>query len=80
MIEKYLWLGDSDASRHMTKSLIGMSKVEDTTGSVRFGNSQSLKVTKIEKKIGTIQQTDGNMVKVTFSQVKYVPGLFCNLV
>ena len=79
MIEKDLWLGDSGASSHMTNSLIGMTDVEDATGSVRFGNSQVLKVTKIGKKAGTVVQKDGKKVKVVLAQVKYVPGLYCNL-
>ena len=80
MIKKDLWLGESGASSHMTNSLIGMTDVEDATGSVRFGNSQVLKVMKIGKKARTVVQKDGKKVKVIFAQVKYVPGLYCNLV
>ena len=75
MIDKDLWLGDSGASSHMTNSLIGMTDMENANGSVRFGNSQVLKVKKIGKKAGTVVQKDGKKVKVILAQVKYVPSL-----
>ena len=43
----------------MTNSLIGMTDLVDATGSVLFGNSQVLKVTKIGKKAATILQNNG---------------------
>ena len=39
-----------------------------------------LRVTKIGKKAGTVVQKDGKKVKVMLAQVKYVQGLYCNLV
>ena len=74
------WMIDSGASSHMKNNLIGITDLVEATGSVRFGNSQVLKVTKIGKKARTIVQKNGRKVKVILSQVKYIPGLYCNLV
>ena len=64
----------------MTNSLIGMTDVVDATGSVCFGNRQVLKFKKIRNKAGTIVQKNGTRVKVILIQVKYIPGMYCNLV
>ena len=56
MIEKDIWFGNSGTSSHMKNSLIGMTDLEDATGSVRFVNNQVMIVTKIGKKAGTVVQ------------------------
>ena len=47
---------------------------------MRFGNNQSLEVKKIGKKKGKIVLKNREEVSVTLNEVKYVPGLYCNLI
>ena len=64
----------------MTNILVVMTELKEIGGSVRFGNNQSLEVKKIGKKKGKIVLKNKKEVSVRLNEVKYVPGLYCNLI
>ena len=79
IIGKNTWLGDTGASCSMTNSMEGMYDIKDIKSKVKVGSGVTLMATKIGKKKVTVVQKDGATQDVTLLNVKYVPGLWVNL-
>jgi len=78
-IDDEMWLGDTDASCHMTYTTHGMRNLKPMTSSVIFGNGQKLQCTHIGEKLGVVIQKDGTSARIKMKNVKVMPDLFCNL-
>jgi hypothetical protein len=74
-----IWLGDSGASCHMSKSDDGYINHKDISSYIQLGNGEKLKATKIGDKQMTIIQKDGHKCQVILKDCKYVPGMRVNL-
>ena len=59
-----LWLGDTGASCHMTKTLRVMKNLTKNNTGIVFGNGQRLKATYIGEKVGSEIQRDGKRVPI----------------
>ena len=64
----------------MTNDLEGMTGLKKINSKVKFGNNVSLKVMNIGQKRGMVMQKDRKTYAVILEDVKYAPGLFCNLI
>ena len=74
-----IWIGDSGASSHMATTTDGMFDMKDCRIPVRFGNKSELFATKVEKFRGVAVSKNRKKTPILLYDVKYVPGLHCNL-
>ena len=73
------WFGDSAASAHMCNDDTGMYNCKMINEEIKVGSGKAIVATKVGKLKVRIAQTNGQVAVVTLSNVKYVPGLWCNL-
>ena len=76
---KNLWILDSGATMHMTKSDEGLFEIENKESNVTIGDGTNLKVTKEGNKRFKVIQKDGKTFEVTM-RVKVVPQIQYNLI
>jgi hypothetical protein len=74
-----LWILDSGASCHYCRSVEGLTDVKEIDESIKIGNGDSMKATKIGNLKYEVTQINGEQFTVTMNDVKYVPSLCVNL-
>jgi hypothetical protein len=74
-----LWILDSGASCHYCRSVERLTDVKKINESIKIGNSDSIKATKIEILKFEVTQINGEKFAVTLNDVTYVPSLCVNL-
>lgn len=79
MCSPNIWIGDTGASCHMTRSLVGMSNLRNTNHTVTIGNGRTVTAGKMGTWRGIIVQEDGSTMNITLKDVAYVPTLHVNL-
>ena len=77
--QRYIWIGDTGASCHMTYSLDGMSKLRPSNTTVTIGDGKSITSQQIGTWQGYITRLNGSQQKITLNEVAYVPELSSNL-
>jgi len=78
-VDADIWLGDSGASCHMTRSDEGMFDVTDINQEIKIGNGKSIRATKEGKLRVQALQKSGKTLDIVLTKVYFVPGLYCNL-
>jgi hypothetical protein len=74
-----LWILDSRESCHYCQSAEGLTNIKEIDESIKIGNGDPMKSTKIENLKCEVTQIDGEKITVTLNDVKYVPSLCLNL-
>ena len=74
-----LWILDSGASCHYCRSVEGLTDVKEIDESIKIGNGDLMKATKIGNLKCEVTQINGDKFTVTLNDVKYVPSLCVNL-
>jgi hypothetical protein len=74
-----LWILDSGASCHYCRSVEGLTDVKEIDESIKIGNGDLVKATKIGNLKCEVTQINGEKFTVTLNDVKYVPSFFVNL-
>jgi hypothetical protein len=74
-----LWILDSGASCHYYQSVEGLTDVKEIDESIKIGNGDSMKATKIGNLKCEVTQINGEKFTVSLNDVKYVPSLCVNL-
>jgi hypothetical protein len=74
-----LWILDSGASCHYCQSVEGLTDVKEINESIKIGNGDSMKATKIGNLKCEVTKINGEKFTVTINDVKYVPSLCVNL-
>jgi hypothetical protein len=74
-----MWILDSGASCHYCRSLEELTDVKEIDESIKIGNGDSMKATKIGNLKCEVTQIDGERLIVTLNDIKYVPNLCVNL-
>ena len=74
-----IWIGNSGSSSHMDSIMEGLDDTKDCKIPVCFGNKNKLYATKVGKFRGITISKDGKKTPVLLNDVKYVPGLHCNV-
>ena len=77
--EKEKWIGDSDATVHITNSYVGMFNVKKCDFDITVGNQESTKCTKMGDIQLKLKNSTGKEVTVTLYNVRYVPSFIGNL-
>jgi uncharacterized protein YbcI len=70
---------DSGASCHYCQSAEGLTDGKEVDESIKIGNGDSIKSTKIRNLKCEVTQVNGEKLTVTLNDVKYVPRLCVNL-
>jgi hypothetical protein len=70
---------DSGASCHYCRSVEGLTEVKEIDESIKIGNGDSVKATKIVNLKYEVTQINGERFTVTLNDVKYEPNLCVNL-
>jgi hypothetical protein len=74
-----LWILDSGASCHYCRSVEGLTDVKEIDESIKIGNGDLMKATKIGNLKCEVTQINGEKFTVTLNDVRYVPSLSVNL-
>jgi hypothetical protein len=74
-----LWILDSGASCRYCRSVEGLTDVKEIDESIKIGNGDSMKSTKIGNLKCEVTQVNGEKLTITLNDVKYVPSLCVNL-
>jgi hypothetical protein len=74
-----LWILDSGASCYYCRSVEGLTDLEEIDESIKIGNGDSMKATKIGNLKCEVIQINGKKFTVTLNDVKYMPSLCVNL-
>jgi hypothetical protein len=74
-----LWILDSGASCHYCRSVERLTDVIEINESIKIGNGDLMKATKIGNSKCEVTQINGDKFTVTLNDVKYVPSLCMNL-
>jgi hypothetical protein len=74
-----LWILDSGASCHYCQSVEGLTDVKEINESIKIGNGDLMKATKIGNLKCEVTQINGDKFTVTLNDVKYEPSLCVNL-
>jgi hypothetical protein len=74
-----LWILDSGASCHDCRSVEGLTDVKEIDESIKIGNGDSMKSTKIGNLKYEVTQINGEKFTVTLNDIKCVPSLCVNL-
>jgi hypothetical protein len=74
-----LWILDSGASCHYCQSVEGLTDVEEINESIKIGNGDLMKATKIGNLKCEVTQINGDKFTLTLNNIKYVPSLCVNL-
>jgi hypothetical protein len=74
-----LWILDSGASCRYCRSVEGLKDVKEINESIKIGNGDLMKATKIGNSKCEVTQINGEKFTVTMNDVKYVPSLCVNL-
>jgi hypothetical protein len=78
-MKKYLWLGDSGASCHVTKDTVGMFDCSCIYSYIKIGNGKYMYLSTIGKKKVTIVQANGSTLDLILCDCIYVPDICINL-
>jgi hypothetical protein len=73
-----LWILDSGGSCHYCRSVEGLTGVKEIDESIKIGNGDLMKETKIGNLKCEVTQINGEKFTVTLNDVKYVPDLCVN--
>ena len=79
-IREDVWIADSGASSHMTKTLQVTYNQHRTSLKVKIGSGEYVDANIIGDVSGIAIQQDGTRKDITLRNVKYVPRLFCKLI
>jgi hypothetical protein len=74
-----LWILDGGTSCHYCQSVEGLTDVKEIDESIKTGNGDLMKATKIGNLKCEVTQINGGKFTVTLNNVKYVPSLSVNL-
>ena len=78
-LTKDTWIGDTGALCHMRKHIDGMFNLKPGSGGIKVGSGKLLKILKVGKFRGEIQQKNGLKMVIMFKNVHFVPDMYCNL-
>jgi hypothetical protein len=70
-----LWILDSETSCHYCRTVVGLTDVKEIDESIKIGNDDLMKATKIGNLKCEVIQINGEKFTVTLNNVKYVPSL-----
>jgi hypothetical protein len=70
-----MWILDSGATYHYCQSAERLTDVKEIDESIKIGNVNSMKSTKIGKVKCDVTQVNGEKLTITLNDVKYVPSL-----
>jgi hypothetical protein len=70
---------DSGATCHYCWSVEGLTDVKEIDESIKIGNGDSMKATKIGNLKCEVSKIDGKKLTVTLNDIRYVPNLCVNL-
>jgi hypothetical protein len=74
-----IWILDSGASNHFCRSMEGLKDVWDIDASIKIGNGDTMRATKVGNLKCEVTQLDGKKFIVSINDVKFVPNLCVNL-
>jgi hypothetical protein len=74
-----MWILDSGASCYYCQSTEGVTDIKEINESIKIGNGDSMKSTKIGDLKYKVIQVNGEKFIITLNDVKYVPSLCLNL-
>jgi hypothetical protein len=74
-----MWILHSEASCHYCQSAEGLTDIKEIDESIKIGNANSMKSTKIGNLKCEVTQINGEMLTITLNDVKYVPSHCVNL-
>jgi hypothetical protein len=74
-----MWILDSRASCHYCQYTEGLTDIKEIDESIKIGNGNSMKSTKIGNLKCEVTQINGERFTVTINDVKYVQSLCVNL-
>jgi hypothetical protein len=74
-----MWILDSGACCHYYRSGEGLTDDKEINESIKIGNGDSMKSTKIGNLKCEVTQVNGKKLTITLNDVKYVPSLCVNL-
>jgi hypothetical protein len=74
-----MWILDSGTSCHYYQSAEGLMDVKEIDESIKIGNGNSMKSTKIGNLKCEVTQVNGEKLTITLNDFKYVPSLCVNL-
>jgi hypothetical protein len=74
-----VWILDNRASCHYFRSTEGLTDVKEIDESIKIGNGDSMKSTKVGNLECEVNQVNGEKLTITLNDVKYVPNLFMSL-
>ena len=77
---KDIWIADSGASSHMTNDISGLRNQEKINARIKVGSRAYVSSTIKGDLYGTAISKDRKETKIILQNVKYIPGLFCNLI
>ena len=75
-----IWIGDSAAASHLTNNKHNLMNLRTINESIKMGNGDVSEVIAMGDLYGTILTKNGKEKKITLKDVKYAPGLMCNLI
>ena len=78
-IDKYMWVGETGASSHITNSLDGIFDLGPSNGHVKVGDGQFIPIEKIGKFQGNMIQKNGRKENIILTNVFYISGIYCNI-
>jgi hypothetical protein len=73
-----MWILDCGASYHYCRSAEGLTDVKEINQSIKIGNGDSMKSTKIGNLRCEVTQVNGEKLTIMQNDVKYVPSLYVN--
>jgi hypothetical protein len=73
-----MWILNSGASCHYCGSAEGLTDVKEINESIKIGNGDSMKSTKIRNSKCEVTQVNGEKLKIKLNDIKYVPRLCVN--
>jgi hypothetical protein len=74
-----MWILDSGASYHYCQSAEGLTDVKEIDESIKIGNGNSIKSTKIGNLKCEVTQVNGEKLEIMLNDIKYVPSLCIDL-
>ncbi|CAJ1945008.1 unnamed protein product [Cylindrotheca closterium] len=73
------WFGDSAASTHMCNDDTNLYDYDVIREEIKVGSGKTIVATKIGKLKLRVKQTNGKVIMMVLTKVKFVPELWCNL-
>jgi hypothetical protein len=70
-----MWILDSGASCHYCQSAEGLTEIKEIDESIKIGNGDSMKSTKIGNLKCEVNQINEEKFTITLNDIKYVPSL-----